>query len=49
MNEEIIPKKVLNMKVKGKCSGGRPKLRWEEQVRKAVTQKEGRTWEETEV
>jgi hypothetical protein len=43
MNEERIPKKVLNMNIKGKCVRGRPRLRWE-YVRKDVTQKEGKTW-----
>jgi hypothetical protein len=46
MNEERIPKKVLNMKVKKrKCPRLKvPRSRWEQQVRKDVTQKEGRTW-----
>jgi hypothetical protein len=38
-----IQKKALNMKVKGKCSKGRMRSRWEQQVRKDITQKEGRT------
>jgi hypothetical protein len=42
MNEERIPKKVLNMKVKGRHSRGRPRSRGEQQVRKDVTQREGR-------
>jgi hypothetical protein len=46
MNEETIKKK--NMKVKGKCPIGRLRSRWEQHVRKAVTQKEGKAWEETE-
>jgi hypothetical protein len=36
------------MEPKGKCPRGRPRLRWEQQVRKDVTQNEGRTWKETE-
>jgi hypothetical protein len=39
-NEWRIRKKVLNMKVKGKFPRGRPRTRWEQQVRKDVTQKE---------
>jgi hypothetical protein len=38
MNEERIPKKISNMKVKGKCPRGRLTSRWQQQVRKAVTQ-----------
>jgi hypothetical protein len=38
----------LNIKVKGKHPRGKLKSRWEQQVRKDVTQNEGRTWEETE-
>lgn len=33
---------VLNLKVKGKCPGGRPKSRWEQEVRKDVIQREGK-------
>jgi hypothetical protein len=36
------------MEVKGKRPRGRPRSRWEQQARKEVTQKEGRTWEEIE-
>jgi hypothetical protein len=36
------------MKVKGKYPRGRPTSRWEQQVRKDVTQRERRPWEETE-
>jgi hypothetical protein len=32
MNEERIPAKVFNMKVKGKRRRGRPRSRWEQQV-----------------
>jgi hypothetical protein len=38
MNKEIIPKKALNMKVKGKCPRRRLRSGWEQNV----TQKEGR-------
>jgi hypothetical protein len=38
----------MNMKVKGKRPGGRPRSRWKQQVRNDVTQKEGRKWEEIE-
>jgi hypothetical protein len=30
MNEERFAKKVLSMKVEGKCSRGRPRSRWEQ-------------------
>jgi hypothetical protein len=40
INEERIPNKVLNMKVKRKHPTGRPRSRWEQQVWKHVTQKE---------
>jgi hypothetical protein len=41
----LFPKKqVLNIRVKGKCPRGRLKSRWEQQVRKAVTQKQRRPW-----
>jgi hypothetical protein len=39
MNERI-QKKVQNMKAKGKQSKGRPRSRWEQQVRKDVTERE---------
>jgi hypothetical protein len=42
MNEDGIPEKVLDMKIKGKCSRGRPRSRGEQHVRKDVTRKEGR-------
>jgi hypothetical protein len=42
INKERISKKVLNMKVKGKCPRGK------QQVRKDDRQNEGRTWEEIE-
>jgi hypothetical protein len=48
MNKERIPKKVSNMKVKGKHPRGRPRSRWEQQVREDVTQREVRPWEEIE-
>jgi hypothetical protein len=44
MNKERIPKKVLYLKVKGKCPRGRPRSRWKQQVRKDVRQREGRPW-----
>jgi hypothetical protein len=45
MNEGRIPKKVCNMKVKGKCL----RVRWEQQFRKmSHITKEERTWEEIE-
>jgi hypothetical protein len=40
--EERIPQIFFNMKVKGKCPSGRPRSRWEQQVRKDVTQREGK-------
>jgi hypothetical protein len=48
MNEERIPKKVLNMNMTGKHPRGRPRSRKKQQVRKDVTQREGMSWEETE-
>jgi hypothetical protein len=38
--------KISDMKLKGKFPRGRPKSRWEQQVRKDITQREGRPWEE---
>jgi hypothetical protein len=38
---DIFFLKVLNMKVKGKCPRGKMRSRWEQQVRKDVTQREG--------
>jgi hypothetical protein len=35
--------------VKGKCPRGRPRSRWEQQVRKDVIQREGRPWKEEEL
>jgi hypothetical protein len=43
MNKDLNQEKVLSMEPKGKCPRGRPKLRWEKQVRKVVTQNKGRT------
>jgi hypothetical protein len=37
VDELRIPKKFLNMKVKGKHPGRRPVSRWEQQVRKDIT------------
>jgi hypothetical protein len=42
-NELRIPMKFLNTRVKGMCPGGRPRLRWEQDVRKDGTQKERRS------
>jgi hypothetical protein len=39
-NEWRIPKKVLNMKVKGKRPRRRPRSGWEQQIRKDVTPRE---------
>jgi hypothetical protein len=36
------------MKVKGKCPRGKLSTRWKQQVKKDVTQREGRPWEQTE-
>jgi hypothetical protein len=36
------------MKVKGKHSRRRLRAKWEQKVRKDVTQREGKTWAETE-
>jgi hypothetical protein len=46
INTQRIPKKVLNMKLKGKQPRG--KLKSRQQERKDVTQRERRPWEETE-
>jgi hypothetical protein len=48
MDEGGVIKKVLNTKITRKCSIERPKSKWEEYIRKYVTQKDGRTWAETE-
>jgi hypothetical protein len=40
-NEDRIPKKILNMKLKGKQPREKSNLWWEQQVRKHVRQKEG--------
>jgi hypothetical protein len=42
------PKESLNIKLKEERPRGRPRTRWEQEVRKDVIQKEGRAWEETE-
>jgi hypothetical protein len=42
INEERIPEKVWNVKVKGKQPRGKPRSRWEQQVREHNTQREGR-------
>jgi hypothetical protein len=44
VGHERIPQEVLNMKLKGEYRRGRPRSRWEQQVRKDGIQKEGRTW-----
>jgi hypothetical protein len=36
MNEERIPKEILNLKLNGKCPKGRLRLGWEEQIRKGI-------------
>jgi hypothetical protein len=43
MNHKRIPRSVLNMKEKGKPHRGRPRSRHVKQVKKDVTQEEGRT------
>lgn len=40
MNKRRSTKKILNMKVKGKRPRGRPWSRWEQKVKKDVTQME---------
>lgn len=42
MNEDKIQKKIFNMKVLGICPKLKPSLRWKQQVRKDITQREGR-------
>jgi hypothetical protein len=37
MNKERIPRKFLNVKVKGKHAVRRPRSGWEQQVRKDIT------------
>jgi hypothetical protein len=44
MDEDRIPEKILNMKIKGKCPKQRPRSRWEQQVRNDVMHKQERTW-----
>jgi hypothetical protein len=46
MNEKF-QKKVLNLKVK-EYPKGKWRSRWEQEVRKDITQRVERTWEETE-
>jgi hypothetical protein len=41
MDEDSKLKKVLNMQMRRKCSRERPGSKWEEYVRKRVTQKDG--------
>lgn len=48
MDEERIPKKILNMNVTGKHPRGRPRPRKQKQVKKDNKQREERTWEESE-
>jgi hypothetical protein len=48
MNKDKIPKKISNIRVKGKCPRERLRLRWEPQVEKDITQMEGTTSEENE-
>jgi hypothetical protein len=47
-SEERIPRKVFNVKIKGKCSRGSLRSKWEQKVKKDVTQMEGKPWEETQ-
>jgi hypothetical protein len=42
MNENRIPKKILNIRVKGKFPRERPISKLVQQIRKDVTQQEGR-------
>jgi hypothetical protein len=35
-NEERILKKILNLKLNGKCAKGRLRLGWEKQVKKGI-------------
>jgi hypothetical protein len=44
MKKERILKEVLKMKLKRKCLRRRPNSSWEQPVRKAELQMEGRTW-----
>jgi len=46
MQDDRIHKKVPNMKLKGKMPEKRLNSRWEHQVRRSVTQQEGKTREE---
>jgi hypothetical protein len=41
-------RKVVKMKLRGKYSAERLKSKWEQQVRRNVSQKKGTTWEEVE-
>lgn len=45
-NEERIPEKVLNMKLKENANEEDPRSIREQQVKKDVMLKEGRTWKE---
>ena len=41
-NVDQIPKKVLNVKLKGNCPRGRPRSRCEQPVRQDVTQEDSK-------
>jgi len=41
-NVDQIPKKVLNVKLKGNCPRGRPRSRCKQPVRQDVTQEESK-------
>jgi hypothetical protein len=46
MNEDRIPDKGLNVKIEGRHPRVRLRSRWEQQVKKDVTQVKGRLWEQ---
>jgi hypothetical protein len=46
VNKNVIPKKVLNMKIKGKFPRGKLRSRWEQHFRRDVILKEIGTWDE---
>lgn len=48
MDEDRIRTKVLKIKIRGKHPTGRPRSRWEQQVKGVITQKGGRSLEDTD-
>ena len=45
MGEERLPKMILKIKLKGKKAVGRPRMKWEDQVKRNV-ERRGKPWQE---